>query len=834
MEEIYQPNLIEETSQKYWEEQQSYLATEDLCKEKYYCLSMFPYPSGKLHMGHVRNYTIGDVISRYQRMLGKNVLQPMGWDAFGLPAENAAIKHGVAPAKWTYDNIAYMRGQFKRLGFAYDWKREIMTCQPEYYRWEQWLFIKLFERGLAYKKNAVVNWDPVDQTVLANEQVVDGRGWRSGALIERREISQWFLKITDYAEQLLNDLEKLEYWPKEVVTMQRNWIGRSEGAEVYFNVDEMPPSKLSIYTTRPDTLFGVTYIAIAPEHDLAEIAARSNPELKAFLEECRHLQITEEVLATLEKRGMPTGFTAIHPITGARVPIWVANFVLMDYGTGAVMSVPAHDQRDFEFAQQYQLPIQPVINPSENTWDFSQAAYTGEGTLTNSENFDGLTTTDAKLKIISHLQQQGKGQRKINYRLRDWGVSRQRYWGTPVPMINCETCGTVPVPEDELPVVLPEDVEFTGATSPLKNIPEFYNVPCPRCKKPAHRETDTFDTFMESSWYYARFACKNQDQVMLDDRAKYWTPVDQYVGGIEHAVMHLLYARFFHKLLRDLGLVNSDEPFVRLLTQGMVLKDGSKMSKSKGNTVDPQALIEKFGADTVRLFTIFAAPPEQSLEWSDTGVEGAHRFLKRIWTFIYKNQNLIKSGVNQLRVTNANNFDWEQSPRESRDERRKIHEILKQTKYDFERLQFNTVVSSCMKLFNTLSELKLPDQNDTEINLSSPNVILLIEGLSILLRLLAPITPHIAHVLWRELGFDGLIIHAKWPKVAVEALKTSEVELVVQINGKRRGSVIAPMDANEINLQELIMQDEKLKPFLDNQPIKKFVVVPNKLINLVI
>ena len=622
MDEIYKPDSIEARAQEFWEQQQTFRVTEDPEREKYYCLSMFPYPSGRLHMGHVRNYTIGDVISRYQRMQGKNVLQPMGWDAFGLPAENAAIQNQVPPAQWTRENIDYMRNQLRQLGFGYDWEREIATCDPAYYRWEQWFFTRLFKKGVVYKKTALVNWDPVDNTVLANEQVIDGRGWRSGALVERREIPQWFLKITDYADELLNDIDRLDGWPEQVRTMQRNWIGRSEGIEMQFGIagrDDVLP----VYTTRPDTLMGVTCVAVAPQHPLAAEAAAGNTALAAFIAECRITGVSEAELATQEKKGIDTGLKAVHPVTGEQVPVWAANFVLMEYGSGAVMSVPAHDQRDYEFARANGIAIRQVIYPvnDQQVADLERAAFVEKGILKNSGEFDGLTSAQAFAAIGDWLEQAGKGSRQVNYRLRDWGVSRQRYWGCPIPIINCADCGAVPVPEADLPVILPTDVTVDASGSPLKKMAAFIETSCPQCGARAERETDTFDTFFESSWYYARYTCADQDTGMLDQRANYWMPVDQYVGGIEHAVLHLLYARFFNKLLRDEGLLTADEPFTHLLTQGMVLKDGSKMSKSKGNTVDPQGLIDQYGADTVRLFTMFAAPPEQSLEWSDSGVE---------------------------------------------------------------------------------------------------------------------------------------------------------------------------------------------------------------------
>ena len=786
---------------------------------------MFPYPSGSLHMGHVRNYTLGDVIARYQRALGKNVLQPIGWDAFGLPAENAAIKHGIPPAEWTKQNIAAMKAQFLRLGNAYDWRREITTCDPDYYRWEQWFFIKLYEKGMVYKKNAIVNWDPVDQTVLANEQVVDGRGWRSGALVERKEISQWFIKITAYADELLEDLDKLEAWPAQVKQMQRNWIGRSEGTEIYFKVDEFA-KRLKIYTTRPDTLMGTTYLAVAPDHPLAKQAALSNPEVQLFLDSCQGVRMAEAELATMEKRGVDTGMVATHPISGEKIPVWVANFVLMQYGFGAVMSVPAHDQRDWEFAKKYQLPLKDVIKPDALCkHDLLQSAFTADGSLINSAQFDGLSCIEAKKAITTFLEKQESGKATVNFRLRDWGVSRQRYWGTPIPMIICDECGIVPVPENELPVVLPENIAFTGSGSPLAQCSEFIHTTCPKCGQDANREPDTFDTFVESSWYYARFACKGQENAMLDDRAKYWTPVDQYVGGIEHAVMHLLYARFFHKLMRDEGLVNSDEPFIALLSQGMVLKNGHKMSKSLGNTVDPNHLINTYGADTARLFIMFAAPPEQSLEWSDTAVEVAHRFLKRLWAFAYQHEQLFID-VNELFVDgNGNdNINWQNCESRLKRSRLIVHQTLAQASHDFDRQQFNTVVSGCMKLFNELSTYQIETEEDKYF---------LHSGMSFLLRLLAPITPHICHHLWIQLGFEKIIIDAPWPKFDKNALKTDEVDFVVQVNGKLRAQFTANSDTTEDVLIE--MAKEHALAFIVGKSIKKSVVVTHRqLINLVV
>lgn len=823
MDIIYKPQEVEEQAQQYWHKKQSFNVTEDLNKEKFYCLSMFPYPSGTLHMGHVRNYTLGDVIARYHRALGKNVLQPIGWDAFGLPAENAAIKNGIPPSVWTKKNIASMKEQFLRLGNAYDWKRELTTCDPEYYRWEQWFFIRLFEKGLAYKKNAVVNWDPVDQTVLANEQVVEGRGWRSGALVERKEISQWFLKITSYADELLSSLDTLDEWPPQVKQMQRNWIGRSIGTEIYFDILNYS-KRLKIYTTRPDTLMGATYLAVATDHPLAKEAALKNPEVKQFLESCQGTKIAEAELATIEKRGIATGMTAIHPISGKEIPVWVANFVLMQYGSGAVMSVPAHDQRDWEFAKKYSLPIIEVIKPENGKkHDFEHSAYTGEGSLINSDQFDTLHSIKAIEAITQFLEEHEMGKATINYRLRDWGISRQRYWGTPIPMILCDHCGIVPVPDEDLPVTLPEQVDFSGSGSPLSHCKDFLNTPCPKCGQDAVRETDTFDTFVESSWYYARFACKGQESAMLDDRAKYWTPVDQYIGGIEHAVMHLLYARFFHKLMRDEGLVNSDEPFTALLTQGMVLKDGHKMSKSVGNVVDPNHLIDTYGADTARLFIMFASPPEQSLEWSDSGVEGAHRFLKRLWAFAYQHAALFTE-INDSILSGNGHVDWQKTENRLKKSRHIVHQILAQANNDYEKNQFNTVVSGCMKLFNELSSYTIETEDDNYFAHSS---------MSILLRLLAPITPHICHHLWQQLGFEKAIIDAPWPRVDKSALRTEEVEYVVQVNGKLRAQFTTHVEATE---EELIGAAKlHAHQFIENKAVKKAIVVAHRqLINLVV
>lgn len=828
MQEQYLPQQIEKQCQAYWQEKNTFHVTEDINQEKFYCLSMFPYPSGNLHMGHVRNYTIGDVITRYQTMLGKNVMQPMGFDAFGLPAENAAIKHKTSPAKWTRENIAHIRSQMMRMGFAYDWSREIITCDPDYYRWEQWLFLKMYKTGLAYRKESEVNWDPVDQTVLANEQVVNGRGWRSGALVERRAIPQWFLKITAYADELLNDIDHLEHWPLQVKTMQRNWIGRSEGVEIQFAIEENEP--VTVYTTRVDTLFGASFLAIAPQHPLAEKYAAHNQALRDFIHACRNIKVAEAEMATMEKLGIPLGVYAIHPLTQEKIPVWVANFVLMEYGAGALMAVPAHDQRDHEFAIKYQLPIQQVIRPCNEAeaCNIQKEPFTDAGILIHSREFDGLTSAEAKTAITEKLVTLGTGIAKTHYRLRDWGVSRQRYWGAPIPIIYCDDCGAVPVPEKDLPVILPEDVSFEGVSSPLKSMPSFYETTCPQCGKAATRETDTFDTFIESSWYFARFTCKKQHQAMLDGRANYWLPVDQYIGGIEHAVLHLLYARFFHKVMRDENLLNSNEPFTRLLSQGMVLNQGIKMSKSKGNVVDPQTLIDKYGADTVRLFIIFAAPPEQSLEWSDSGVEGAHRFLRRLWAFCVDNKDTIQK-QNRLPTSNQlGSTNWENADETQLDIFRKIYLILDQAKFDYERQQYNTVVSGCMKILNLLMDLR-PGNTDN-IDISD---IISHKGISILLRLLAPITPHITHQLWLDLDYPDTIAEAGWPKSSPITFKVDTVELVIQINGKLRARVRVPHQADPHEIESLIKADAKIASQLENAIVKKIIHVPGKLVNIV-
>ena len=818
----YPPQAVEAAAQSYWQEHESFKVVEDQSREKFYCLSMFPYPSGHLHMGHVRNYSIGDAISRYQRMLGKNVLQPMGWDAFGLPAENAAIKNEVPPAKWTYGNIDYMREQLQRLGYAYDWNREIATCHPKYYRWEQWFFTRLFEKGLVYKKSSEVNWDPVDKTVLANEQVVDGRGWRSGALVERREIPQWFIKITAFAQELLDDLDKIDGWPERVRTMQANWIGRSEGVELDFEVaddGDKKLSKLSVYTTRPDTLMGVTYVALAVQHPLASKAAKTNPAIAKYIEQQNNTKVAEADMATMEKTGIDTGLKAVHPISGETVPIYLANFVLMSYGSGAVMSVPAHDQRDWEFAKKYKLPIQQVIEAdnAEYIFDLDNAAFVAKGRLINSGEFDGLNFDEAFNAIETHLRQQQKGKKAVNFRLRDWGVSRQRYWGAPIPIINCEQCGPVAVPEADLPVILQVDVEIDASGSPLGKLKEFYQVNCPKCQSKAVRETDTFDTFMESSWYYARFACPDQSESMLDERADYWLPVDQYIGGIEHAILHLLYARFFHKLMRNEGLVDSDEPFTNLLTQGMVLKDGSKMSKSKGNTVDPLPLMDKYGADTVRMFTMFAAPPDQSLEWSDSGVEGSFRFLKRLWKIVASHQSVVLKDFSSLSLSDA-----------QAQMRLKTHQTLEKVSDDFGRRHtFNTAIAATMELLNAVT--RFADEHSQENDL-----LVIQESLETAILMLAPIVPHFCHALWLHLGHDEAVMNASWPEVDKSALVESTTTIVLQVNGKLRASIEVPVDIDKDRLQELALQDEAVMRFTAEGSIRKVIVVPGRLVNIVV
>ena len=812
----YNPETVELAAQKHWADARSFEVGEDPGKDKYYCLTMFPYPSGKLHMGHVRVFTINDVIARYHRLQGKHVLQPMGWDAFGMPAENAAIKRGIPPAKWTYSNIDDMRNQFKRLGYAYDWTREITTCRPEYYRWEQWLFTKMFKKGLVYRKNSVVNWDPVDQTVLANEQVIDGRGWRSDALVERREIPQWFMKITDYADEMLDELDRMPGWPDSVKTMQRNWIGRSEGVELSFDVvDEDEP--LTVYTTRPDTLMGVTYMAVAAEHPLASKSAATNPDIAAFIQECKQTDAQEATLETMEKKGMALGISAIHPLTGEDVPLWVANFVLMSYGTGAVMAVPGHDARDWEFAKKHDLPIKQVIAPTDGTEiDIDEAVYLERGVLVNSGDYDGLDFDGAFNAIADHFEKTGLGSRKVNYRLRDWGVSRQRYWGTPIPIIYCDECDAVPVPEDQLPVVLPEDVEVKGTGSPLKDMPEFVNVPCPKCGKDARRETDTFDTFVESSWYFARYACPDSDDAMLDDRAKYWTPIDQYTGGVEHAILHLLYSRFFQRVMRDEGLTDISEPFTNLLTQGMVLKDGAKMSKAKGNTVDPAELIEKYGADTVRLFMMFAAPPEQALEWSDEGVQGSFRFLKRFWSAVTEHAGIGPAGDVDVNALNDSQKEL----------RRKTHQTIAKISDDIgRRRSFNTAVAAAMELLNAIN--KLTDSSEAGRAVER-------EALEAVVVMLSPIVPHICHALWQALGHESALIDQRWPEIDESALALELIEMVVQVNGKLRGRISVAVDAANDAIEADALADENVLRFIAGNDVRKVIVVPGRLVNIVV
>ncbi|WP_281556954.1 leucine--tRNA ligase [Thalassomonas sp. RHCl1] len=857
MESTYNPKSIEAQVQQYWTENKTFQAVEKPGKEKFYCLAMFPYPSGRLHMGHVRNYSLGDVIARYQRMQGKNVMQPMGWDAFGLPAENAAIKHNSAPAKWTYQNIDYMRNQLKSLGFGFDWNRELATCQKDYYRWEQWFFTKLYEKGLVYKKNATVNWDPVDQTVLANEQVIDGRGWRSGAIVERKEIPQWFIKITDYAEELLTDLDQLTDWPEQVKTMQRNWIGRSEGVEMTFKVSGSDET-FDIYTTRPDTLMGVTYVALAAQHPLALAAAKDNSELAAFIDECKNSKTTEADMATMEKKGVDTGLKAVHPITGEQVSVWAANFVLMDYGSGAVMSVPGHDQRDWEFATAYGLPIKQVITGTEDE-SIETAAITEKGTLINSGEFDGLDF-DAAFKAISDkLISEGKGKVTVNYRLRDWGVSRQRYWGTPIPMINLENGESVPVPEDQLPVELPEDVIMNGVTSPIKDDPAWakttYNG------QDALRETDTFDTFMESSWYYARFCSPDNETGMLDpEKANYWLPVDQYIGGIEHAILHLLYARFFHKLLRDVGLVESDEPFKSLLCQGMVLADTyyreadngaqewispsdvsvernekgqvtsavskvdglpvtsagmSKMSKSKNNGIDPHEVIDLYGADTVRLFIMFTSPPEQTLEWSDSGVEGAHRFLKRVWKLAF---DFNEKGA-------APSLDGLSLNSEQKKLRRELHKTIGKVSDDIGRRNtFNTAIAAIMELMNHLTKASMESDADRAV---------MGEAVRAVVLMLTPIVPHMSHHLWNIIGDGNAVEDTLWPVVDENALVEDEKLIIVQVNGKLRAKITVSAALAQDEVEKIAYSDDNVSKFIVDKTIRKVIYVPGKLLNIV-
>ena len=813
----YNPKKIEAEAQAFWKENRVFEVQEDSSLEKFYCLCMFPYPSGRLHMGHVRNYTIGDVISRYQRMLGKNVLQPMGWDAFGLPAEGAAIKNNMAPAQWTRDNIEYMKHQFNLLGFGYDWNRELTTCDPSYYRWEQWMFSRLYAKGLAYRDKAIVNWDPEENTVLANEQVIDGRGWRSGASIERREMPQWFLRITDYCEELLSDLDDLD-WPEPVKIMQRNWIGRSEGVEIVFEVVDSS-QQLTVYTTRPDTLFGATYMALAPEHPLIQPLAEKNKEVQSFLDKIKLQAVSEEALEKMEKIGIPLGLEAINPINGNKIPIWAANFILMSYGTGATMSVPAHDQRDYDFAKKYKLPIQPVIVPNKPglEHDFNESAFTQLGTLINSNKFDGMDSEEAIEAIGSELEQKEKGKKVINYRMRDWLISRQRYWGAPIPMLTDENGDIFPERDENLPVELPENVSFSGVQSPIKSMKEFIESVDPISNEIYQRETDTFDTFMESSWYYARFCCPDNHEKMLDERANYWLPVDLYIGGIEHAILHLLYARFYHKLLRDEGLVEVDEPFKRLLTQGMVLNGGSKMSKSMGNTVDPEEMINNYGADTVRLFMMFAAPPEQSLEWSDKAVNGAYRFLRKFWTMVL---NRIDD------ISNVDDIDPDDFFNDSQKELRKeTHKTIAKVSDDIgRRYTFNTAIAAIMSLSNRVSRYQIDTDLDRKV---------VREALESMVLLLSPIVPHICNHLWTELGHQTAVVNELWPTFNEDLTVDATLEIVIQINGKLRARLHVDANIDEETLKELAFNEPKIAKLIAEQTIKKTIVVPGKLINIV-
>lgn len=817
MQQHYPFKAIEQLTQLDWEKSKVFTALETSDKPKYYCLSMFPYPSGRLHMGHVRNYTIGDVLSRFHRMKGFNVLQPMGWDAFGLPAENAAIKHNTAPAKWTYENIEHMKTQLKQLGLAVDWNREMATCTPAYYRWEQWLFTALYKKGLIYKKTATVNWDPVDGTVLANEQVIDGRGWRSGALVEKRDIPQYFMKITAYAEELLNDLDKLDGWPEQVKTMQRNWIGKSFGCEVAFpivaNLPELNANHVKVYTTRPDTLMGATYVAVAAEHALATYAAKNNPALAEFIAECKRGSVAEADVATAQKKGMATGLFVSHPLTGEHLPVWVANYVLISYGEGAVMAVPAHDERDFEFASKYHLPIKVVIKHS----DHDTLPMTAEGVLLNSNEFNDLSNENAFNAITKALEDKSLGKKRTQYRLRDWGVSRQRYWGCPIPIIHCDRCGEVPVPAEHLPVVLPEDVVMDGVGSPIKKDPSFYETTCPTCSGIAKRETDTLDTFFESSWYFARYTSFNSEVAMVDSRANYWLPVDQYVGGIEHAILHLLYARFFNKLMRDAGLIQNDEPFTNLLTQGMVLKDGTKMSKSKGNTVDPEALIEQYGADTARLFMMFAAPPEQSLEWADSGVEGANRFLRRLWKAVF----------DHMQLGNINAYSQGELTQELKAMRLQLHSTIEKVADDYgRRHSFNTAISSVMELMNSLAKIEATDNMTRHVRQ---------EVLQNAVLLLSPIVPHICQALWAELSPQSHILDQTWPVVDKAAMVQDTIEYMIQVNGKLRGSIEVSKSETKEALEKLAVSQPFVKKFIiEDLQVRKVIVVPNKLINVVL
>jgi leucyl-tRNA synthetase len=873
MDEIYDPALVERTAQEHWERHHTFKTHEDGTREKFYCLSMFPYPSGRLHMGHVRNYTIGDVVARFMRMQGRNVLQPMGWDAFGLPAENAAMSNGVPPAQWTRQNIVYMRKQLKSLGFAIDWHRELATCDPTYYHWNQWLFLRMREKGIAYRRTGVVNWDPIDQTVLANEQVIDGRGWRTGALVEKREIPMYYLHITRYADELLGALDGLPGWPERVKLMQANWIGRSEGCEIAFPYAAdtrrllNAEGALKVFTTRADTLFGVSFMAVAAEHPIALAAAKDNPELARFIEECRRGSVIEADLATQEKKGMRTGVHVLHPFTRKRIEIWVANYVLMSYGEGAVMGVPGHDERDFEFALKHTLPIPTVVSSPTGAYEEVRApwipAYSEYGVTVNSGAFSGLDSKAAVDAIAAQLAAKGLGAKRVHYRLRDWGISRQRYWGCPIPIVHCEACGEQPVPDDQLPVRLPEDLVPDGTGNPLAKSPAFYQCKCPKCAGPARRETDTMDTFVDSSWYFLRFACPDQASQMVDQRVNYWLPVDQYIGGIEHAILHLMYARFWTKVMRDVGLVKTDEPFTNLLTQGMVLNhiysyqpaagrlryfnpadvderraaDGSivyevaasdlgtvqvkheglgKMSKSENNGVDPESLIGRFGADTARLFTMFASPPEQTLEWSDEGVQGASRFIRRLWNAVYG--HVQRGPVPPLEAASLSAAQ--------RDLRRVAHQSLAKATDDIgRRRSFNTAIAAIMELTNAIGHFDEATPQGRAVRQ---------EALEIAVLVLSPIIPHVCHVLWQALGHEDAVVDERWPLVDDRALVQDTVEIVVQVNGKLRGRIQVPASAAEGTVREAALADEHVGKFVGDKPVRKVIVVPGKLINIVV
>ena len=866
MQEKYHPQEIEKKAQQYWEQTAAFKAIEITGKPKYYCLSMFPYPSGKLHMGHVRNYTIGDVLSRYRRMQGYNVMQPMGWDAFGLPAENAAMQNNVSPAKWTYDNIAYMRKQLKSLGLSIDWSREIATCDSSYYHWNQWLFLRMLEKGLAYQTTGTVNWDPVDQTVLANEQVIDGCGWRTGAPVEKREIPMYYMKITQYADELLAALDTLTGWPERVRTMQANWIGKSYGVDITFpaDIESGTPQDLKVFTTRADTLQGATYVAIAAEHPIALHAAKNNPSLQAFIQECKLGSAKEADLATQEKKGMDTGLFVIHPLNGKKLPVWVANYVLMGYGEGAVMAVPAHDERDFEFATKYALPIKAVIKPLDGDLEMPLAqAYVEHGVTFDSGEFSGLEFQKAVDAIAVVLEQKGLGSKRVHYRLRDWGISRQRYWGCPIPLIHCADCGVVPVPDDQLPVVLPQDLVPDGSGNPLAKTPSFYECACPKCGKAARRETDTMDTFVDSSWYYARYACPDQNRAMTDERVNYWLPADQYIGGIEHAILHLLYSRFWSKVMRDLGLMTLDEPFTNLLTQGMVLNEifyrktdsgrmtyfnptevniqydeqGKRcgailqtdnqpvesggigtMSKSKNNGVDPQKLVEEYGADTARLFMMFASPPTQTLEWADAGVDGAYRFLKRLWKQVYTHLQHGVVGIDPA-------LHQTLTP-ELKSLRCQLHQTIAKVSDDLDRRHtFNTAIAAVMELMNGLAKSQGTDP-------ASRN--LMQEALENIVLVLSPIVPHICHELWRELKPGTELFDQPWPQADNTAMVQDEIKLIVQVNGKLRGEINVAKDAGKDAIEHAALTNEHVLKFIEGQTVKKIIVVPGRLVNIVV